>query len=1214
MPGTKFYAPAMPVYMNVAKREFTMRRHSSFIKLIQLWGILFLIALGVAVIGVDLFVNQNYFKIRADETRKNYIARQKNMIKNEVNRVVDMINHEKAQSEKLLKINIKARVYEAHSIAQHIYMKNKNSKNKSEIQAMIINALRPIRFECEKGYYFIDHLSGKNILYPVFPFFEGTNIMNLQDSKGKYVVKEEIELLEKQGEGFVTNFWPKPHCDQKQDFKKITFIKLFKPYNWSLGTGLYVDDIEKQIKTELLSHIGRIRFGKEGYVFVNHLNGETMVANGKVLPEPEKLWVVFNKYPEKMRELFDKECKAASNPEGDYIYYSFKKMSDSDNESPKVSFIRGISEWQWLVGAGVYLDDMEIGITLLHEKLNMRIQSKMFYFSVIIMGMILFFLFLFKWLNHRLTDDLNQLFSFFKSAAISDKQIELNKIRFIEFTQMGQNVNKMLKEKNRAEQNLINEKEQLFVTVRSIGDAVITTDTSGKVVLMNIVAEQLTGWKNNEAQGKPLVEIFTIVNALTRKEVKNPVVQVLESGSIVGLANHTILIAKDGVEYQISDSAAPIKNVDGDITGVVLVFRDVSNKYKMQEKISESEQRLRYALQGTQAGLWEWNVQTGEIIIDEQWADIIGYTRKELVPVSIDTWTKFIHPEDVKKSSKLFKQHFKGESDYYEFEFRMRHKKGYWVWVLDRGKVAKWTEDGKPLIMSGTHSDITKRKKAETELKNARNYISNIVDSMPSVLVGVDTDGKVTQWNKKAEQNTGISAAAAHGKIFSDVFPAISSSMEKITESMQTRKIKKELHKRHQAENKILYENLTIYPLITNGVEGAVIRIDDVTREHMLQEQLSQSRKMDAIGQIAGGVAHDFNNILSGIMGAAQLLKLPNSNLDQKNFKYVDMILQASTRAADLTSKLLTFGRNGKVSYTVLSMHNVVDDTVAILKRTIDKKVNISIKKNAENYAVIGDSSELQNALLNLGINASHAMSNGGEIKIQTRNIMLDNTYCYASPFEIEPGEYIEIEVQDTGCGIPIKNLKKIFEPFYTTKEHGKGTGLGLSTVYGTVQNHQGMVTVYSEMGKGTAFHVYIPCSKKSIQTRQINTEIVAGAGQILLVDDEEMLRSTGKYMLEKMGYQVVLAENGLEAVDIFQNQHAEIDLVIMDMVMPEMNGREAFFKIRKIDENCKVIIASGFTKNEDLDEMRKSGLAGFLNKPFTNSELSQLVSKVLLG
>jgi len=362
-------------------------------------------------------------------------------------------------------------------------------------------------------------------------------------------------------------------------------------------------------------------------------------------------------------------------------------------------------------------------------------------------------------------------------------------------------------------------------------------------------------------------------------------------------------------------------------------------------------------------------------------------------------------------------------------------------------------------------------------------------------------------------------------------------------------------------------------------------RTDKALQE--LQEQLNHVNKLDAIGQLAGGIAHDFNNILAGIMGACQLLMMNKKEFSEKNIKFLDLIMSSSTRATNLTSKLLTFARKGKIVSATVNIHTAIYDTVSIISNTIDKKIKITITCNAKNYLITGDSSDMQNTFVNLCINASHAMPDGGEIQIETRNILLDNNYCDSSPFDIDPGEYIDIEVRDTGCGIPLDKVKKIFDPFYTTKEQGKGTGLGLSSVYGTILNHQGEINVYSEVNSGTVFHIYLPCSKKNIDkltnpyeiTKELkNNEILINydSQQILLVDDEEVIRITGKHLLEGMGFKVLVAGTGKEALDIFQENHDSIDLVIMDMIMPEINGREAFFGMKKINPDCKIIISSG--------------------------------------
>lgn len=509
-------------------------------------------------------------------------------------------------------------------------------------------------------------------------------------------------------------------------------------------------------------------------------------------------------------------------------------------------------------------------------------------------------------------------------------------------------------------------------------------------------------------------------------------------------------------------------------------------------------------------------------------------------------------------------------------------------------------------------SHVAERKKAEEKLRQLQNELTNIINSMPSILIAVKENGEISQWNKTAEKITHLSAAEAKNKLLSEAFPRLTAEMEKISRSIQSQDVIKELKQPRLHANHVHYEDITIYPLVVDDSQGAVIRIDDVTEKVKLEEQLAHSRKMDAIGQLAGGVAHDFNNMLGVIIGAANLLKSAKRGLDSKGLEHVEVILRSANRAADLTSQLLAFARKSKVQFKAVDIHKIVQEMLSIAQRTIDKKITLDVRLHAETHTLTGENSQLQSALLNLCINASHAMPDGGKISISSKNTTLSESVCKASPFDITPGNYVEIEIRDTGCGIPLADQQKIFEPFFTTKGHGKGTGLGLAAVYATVLAHHGAIKLYSEVGKGTSFHIFLPCSGEEAVLQLSASDVVTGSGLILLVDDEEMVRFVGKEMLEEMGYQVLLAEDGKDAVKTFIDNHRDIDLVIMDMIMPEMNGRDAFLEMHKIDPNCKVLIASGFLKDDSLAELYPLGLKGFIHKPYQDNELSRMVAKML--
>ncbi len=412
--------------------------------------------------------------------------------------------------------------------------------------------------------------------------------------------------------------------------------------------------------------------------------------------------------------------------------------------------------------------------------------------------------------------------------------------------------------------------------------------------------------------------------------------------------------------------------------------------------------------------------------------------------------------------------------------------------------------------------------------------------------------------------------------------------------------------------------HVTLRQVIIGGELFILAVIRDLTevkkaeeKQSQLEEALNQSQKMDAIGQLAGGVAHDFNNMLTGISGAVELLLL--SKVDGRQTEFLSLIKNAVTRASDLTRKLLDFSRKGKQLSTPVDLHAIIIDAIAILERSIDKRVTITTDLTAEHTMVVGDPSQLQSGILNICVNSRDAMPDGGEIVISTTNTELDEQDCSIGQ-QITPGSFIKLSVQDNGTGIPSKILPHIFEPFFTTKDEGKGTGLGLASVYGMVKDHHGEINVYSEHVTGTVFHIYLPIShddtnRPITDKRAISIE---GTGTILIVDDEDIIRTTASLLLGNLGYKVLLAENGEEGVKVYQKESDDIDLVILDMVMPVMNGKEAFTKIKSLAPQAKIIISSGFAKNIDMENIANHKPSGFISKPFNQYELSRLVAEVM--
>jgi PAS domain S-box-containing protein len=378
--------------------------------------------------------------------------------------------------------------------------------------------------------------------------------------------------------------------------------------------------------------------------------------------------------------------------------------------------------------------------------------------------------------------------------------------------------------------------------------------------------------------------------------------------------------------------------------------------------------------------------------------------------------------------------------------------------------------------------------------------------------------------------------------------------------------------------------------------------------KHLLETQLQQAQKMESIGTLAGGIAHDFNNILMGIQGNAtlMLLKIESEHPNFEKIKNIEKFVQNGTA---LTNQLLGFARRGKYLVKTTDLNEVIEKSSALFART-KKEIQVHTLFHDEIWAVEVDRGQIEQALLNLYVNAWQAMPTGGDVYLKTRNAMLDSSYV--KPFKVEPGKYVEISVSDTGVGIDRKTRERIFEPFFTTKEMGRGTGLGLASVYGIIKSHSGYIDVHSEKEKGTTFTIYLPASEKeAIREKTVPATMLKGTGTILLIDDEKMILEVGRELLEELGYTVLSALSGREALDIFQKNSDKLDLVIMDMIMPGMGGGETFDRLRSINPNIKVLLSSGYSVNGQASKILNRGCDGFIQKPFNLNQLAEKIGKI---
>jgi len=378
---------------------------------------------------------------------------------------------------------------------------------------------------------------------------------------------------------------------------------------------------------------------------------------------------------------------------------------------------------------------------------------------------------------------------------------------------------------------------------------------------------------------------------------------------------------------------------------------------------------------------------------------------------------------------------------------------------------------------------------------------------------------------------------------------------------------------------------------------------------HKLETQLQQAQKMESIGTLAGGIAHDFNNILMGVQGNASLmlLKIESEHPNYEKIKNIEKYVQNGT---ELTKQLLGFARRGKYLVKATDLNEIIDKSSSLFART-KKEIQIHTDFSDELWTVEVDRGQIEQVLLNLYVNAWQAMSEGGNLYLLTENVILD--WSYVKPYKVEPGKYVKITVSDTGVGIDSETQDRIFEPFFTTKEMGRGTGLGLASVYGIIKSHGGYINVYSEKDRGTTFTIYLPASEKeAVKEEKKTAAMIKGTGTILLIDDEKMIIDVGRELLKELGYRVLPAMSGPEAIDVFQKNQDDIDMVIMDMIMPGMGGGETFDRLRDINPDIKVLLSSGYSINGQATKILRRGCDGFIQKPFNMNQLSEKIQKIM--
>ncbi|MDQ5986407.1 MAG: Sensor histidine kinase RcsC [Syntrophus sp. SKADARSKE-3] len=753
-------------------------------------------------------------------------------------------------------------------------------------------------------------------------------------------------------------------------------------------------------------------------------------------------------------------------------------------------------------------------------------------------------------------------------------------------------------ERNQAVERLVERTDELDRFFSLSLDLLCVADADGYFKRLNPEWEKTLGYNLEELQGKQLWD-FVHPDDL---ESTLAVVSDLAGGKqVLNFTNR--YLAKDGNYRWIEWRSVPYQD-----KLIYAAARDITERKRAEEALTNSEERFRKAFYTTLDSVNINRLEDGRYIsINPGFTRITGYTEDDIIGKTALECNIWDNIEDRQKLFAALKKN--GEVINVEAAFRM--KNGDIRYGLMSASVIDL--NGVPHILNITR-DITDRKQVEDALRTSEERFRALSENSPDIIYTMNLAGAITYANPSWKRILGHDEESLIGRYFIEFAPE------------NEKRIYRKLFKSIRDDGKFVNNHIGVM-LTKDGAErvlsmntafhrdseGHIVSVvgtmKDITEFRDMEKKLIHAQKMEAIGTMAGGIAHDFNNLLMGIQGYASLA-LMNLDPSDPNYERLKKIEEQVLSGADLSKQLLGFARGGRYEVRPTDINDIIEKTSSMFGRT-KKEIIIRRKFRNDLWPVEIDRGQMEQVFMNLYVNAWQAMPAGGEIHLETENIFLNDEQAF--PFSVKLGKYVTITVTDTGMGMDEKTRERIFEPFFTTKGMGRGTGLGLAMVYGIIKGHQGLITVDSEIGHGTTFTIYLPATEKQVaKDKAIIETITKGTQTILLVDDEKMVLDVNKQLLESLGYRVYEATNGQDAIAIYMEKRNEIDLIILDMIMPGISGGEVFDRVREINPDIKVILSSGYSLAGRAREILDRGCNSFLQKPFQLERLSQKVRELL--
>lgn len=757
--------------------------------------------------------------------------------------------------------------------------------------------------------------------------------------------------------------------------------------------------------------------------------------------------------------------------------------------------------------------------------------------------------------------------------------------------------------RRRVEAELAASKRQMQMILESVGEGIHGLDVQGRVVFENAAALAMFGWDEAEVLGADAHGLMHHHRADGREYPSEecPIWRTLRDGQVRRVEDE-VFFRRDGRSFPVEYTCAPVRDESGVITGAVVSFRDMTERVESRQNLRESEQRFRAFMDNCPASAFIKDADGRIVYANDAWVAQFGLEVPEWEGrTDFDLW-----PE---ATARKFR-----ESDLECLRLGVaiqREETGMTPGGEERHwQVVKYpVPTGSGVGVGGMAWDVTHRRRAEAKLRQQ----AALLDLAQDAILVRDLGHRVEYWNKSAERLYGWRAEEVMGRSVRDLLYQEAGAFEVATAATLERgEWVGEIVQYGKGGRKLVVEGRWTLVRDDAGRPRSILAINtDVTERRLIEAQFLRAQRMESIGTLAGGIAHDLNNVLAPILMSIQLLRMPMEEGEREEI--LNTIETSARRGADLVRQVLSFARGMEGRKVEVQVRHLMRDILKIVNETFMKTIVVRSAMAEGLWTVTGDPTQLHQVLLNLCVNARDAMPLGGTLTLSATNLMLDEQYAKLNA-DSRPGPYVMLEVEDTGSGIPGEILEKIFDPFFTTKEPGKGTGLGLSTSLAIVRSHGGFIRVYSEHGRGSRFRVYLPAKERATEVvSEPVPELPRGRGEcVLVVDDEASVREVTRRTLEAFGYRVMTASDGAEAVAVYAKHREVIALVLTDMMMPVMDGPAAVQVLTQMNPKVRILAASGLNASGLVARAAHAGARHFLPKPYTAETLLVMVRRLL--